>query len=1333
MGYNSKILADAIKKLNERKVASKPKDIPLDVKGNGMLDPRFAGKPVKLNTDTLYNPTPYKIKAVADNGTERILNPFDESDVYFPGANTITEYPIEDYTEKYLTDEEIQAYRDGGYIVEEIPEMQPGGTWKPGTVVRPTLSKSDMATIKKEVAKAKPVALKLTGTVGQSSSSSKAPVKKVVGVTPSGKKVVTTVSTKLDNIDNKAKEDAAYEKFLDENLGKEGSNTYTYVDPITGKTEQREYSNDHLKEPQGILVDEATWNANRDRQNMQHLSEALSGVGEITGINSAIRTGERLIDDPLKFAGDLTTGISQAPETLVEGAMTLGSKLFGDNKDYVDVDTDALGVALDVAGALPVFGVAGKAAKPVLKTGLKYSDDVLNSLKGYRASQPSYLKTLAKEKGVKLKSKTIDKYAENLPESLIKRRLDEITNSKLKKRSIYSEKELEKKLKIDQYRVNKLKKQYPELDFNNPEISGYLFTNKEDIEKIPGILKSINQNKKSGESFAKYIKKDFDTKMDFIKNSDNKVLMNVVDESPQYLDEVYEHLRAPKTTDENFLNDLTLKSNTYTRFMKDDLSDLEYLNSLRGKNIDNSGFSMDVEGVSPSDFYGKYGYKVQPDTHRIMEIISTPLEKKWSKRIPTFENDVTMMPGMHTGRPSKVEQALRTRNERMNRLLLNAYEGEEMRNFIPTESFFNSTIKENLPKEFVESKYYTVPKHQVFNSRKYAQNLERFRITPLGKLEFPKNNKGYKYNEDYERFFEGTGKGFQEGGYINKMSKGGEAIKVINYLMSQGLTRQQASGIAGNLQQESSFRPNAKGSLGHVGIAQWDKNDRWPKVKKYIESQGLDPFSLDGQLAGLVWEAKKRKDWDKILKTKTPEESAQTWLKHFEISGEKPGQKGYDNRLKYAKSLATQRDPNSPFDESVRDLVRLEAYREGLKNKSSVTASNEIPYRGIRYNYPTAESSSNIDPLLTGAMNFNDDVTLDDIKPKTESSNLFASLLNMISAQEQQKEKEKVTEDPRQEILKLMSQQYPAMYAIGNTSHRSFENPFAYANDIGLYKDGGQKCPEGQIWDPDTQSCRTTFKGYFDMAAKAYKGSSLEKGVKQASKKIKELGDEIAKTPVGQEALKNYNEIIERDIIKLQDPRKTRATTGQAINPNRDLVSGEYNWHIVTDIINRAKKEGIDPYTALAIGLQESQLGKTDKENIGHSLYTNFKEDPYSYISFYKQKLNEADKANVTDEAARIQYYNGLGIVTPRTEKNYHGYEMQSIYGVPIPSEGINLKNNPLYGKQIIDLRDNVIKHNDRINQYIQNYKQKGGGVILELDDEEIKRYLLGGYNVEEY
>ena len=72
-------------------------------------------------------------------------------------------------------------------------------------------------------------------------------------------------------------------------------------------------------------------------------------------------------------------------------------------------------------------------------------------------------------------------------------------------------------------------------------------------------------------------------------------------------------------------------------------------------------------------------------------------------------------------------------------------------------------------------------------------------------------------------------------------------------------------------------------------------------------------------------------------------------------------------------------------------------------------------------------------------MKFDNDVTLDDIKPKTESSNLFASLLNMISAQEKEKEQEKLTEDPRQEVLKLLSNQYPLPYSvIGNNSHQSY-------------------------------------------------------------------------------------------------------------------------------------------------------------------------------------------------------------------------------------------------------------------------------------------------------
>lgn len=246
------------------------------------------------------------------------------------------------YMDIELDEDEIDQYVKGGYVVEELPEMQPGGPFKPGTGYKmPALNKSEIAAVKKEVSKAKPVAAKSTTTVKKPSSSNQV---------------------------NKAKEDAAYEKFLDQNLGKEGSNTYTYVDPITNKTEQREYSNAHLKDNGNISVDEATWNANRDRQNKEHLSELLTGAGEITGINSAIRTGERIVDDPLKFADDLTTGISQIPETFWEGVYTLGSKAFGEGNNYIDVDTDALGVVADFAGALPVIGTAGKVTKPIIQS-----------------------------------------------------------------------------------------------------------------------------------------------------------------------------------------------------------------------------------------------------------------------------------------------------------------------------------------------------------------------------------------------------------------------------------------------------------------------------------------------------------------------------------------------------------------------------------------------------------------------------------------------------------------------------------------------------------------------------------------------------------------------------------------------------------------------------------------------------------------------------------------------------------------------------------------------------------------------------------------------------
>jgi len=289
-----------------------------------------------------------------------------------------------------------------------MPENKP---FKPGTgYKRPTLSKSEMATIKKEVSKAKPVVTKLTGTVGKSTSSSKAPVKKSFGVTPSGKKVITTVSTKTDKIANKAKEDAAYEKFLDQNLGKKGSNTYNYVDPRTGKTEQREYSNAHLKDNGSIATKAPSTgvpSSVRDMQRMGRTAKELNikpkeGMGIIeymapTGVGSSatsvlkgltsepvVSATKAALETPLPLGNAVTRATSGAltPSNIISTYVKASSikNLADPNSDtrksvkkaiknptLDNVVNAGINTGIDVAGA----GIMPKSSKYVLK-GTKY-------------------------------------------------------------------------------------------------------------------------------------------------------------------------------------------------------------------------------------------------------------------------------------------------------------------------------------------------------------------------------------------------------------------------------------------------------------------------------------------------------------------------------------------------------------------------------------------------------------------------------------------------------------------------------------------------------------------------------------------------------------------------------------------------------------------------------------------------------------------------------------------------------------------------------------------------------------------------------------------------
>ena len=186
--------------------------------------------------------------------------------------------------------------------------------------------------------------------------------------------------------------------------------------------------------------------------------------------------------------------------------------------------------------------------------------------------------------------------------------------------------------------------------------------------------------------------------------------------------------------------------------------------------------------------------------------------------------------------------------------------------------------------------------------------------------------------------------------------------------------------------------------------------------------------------------------------------------------------------------------------------------------------------------------------------------------------------------------------------------------------------------------------------------------------------------------------------------------------IKLNDPRKTRMTTGQKMNPNRDLTSGNYVLNEMAEAIKRGKKRGMsmdDIWNLAAIDFQETGLGNTDNQ-MGHA--KDYEGEDYidAFLNAYQDKMKTANRLKLKDPYARLQVYNGRGKVYPTTEQWYHGFKANSFYGVPVPKTGIDLSKNPLYGKQIVDLRDNVLKKNPDFVKFITetyNSKKMGGQI----------------------
>jgi hypothetical protein len=170
-------------------------------------------------------------------------------------------------------------------------------------------------------------------------------------------------------------------------------------------------------------------------------------------------------------------------------------------------------------------------------------------------------------------------------------------------------------------------------------------------------------------------------------------------------------------------------------------------------------------------------------------------------------------------------------------------------------------------------------------------------------------------------------------------------------------------------------------------------------------------------------------------------------------------------------------------------------------------------------------------------------------------------------------------------------------------------------------------------------------------------------------------------------------------IISIEDKRAKDSITGQDVSATKRL-GGKVSRKFAKEIVQKAVARGIDPYLALAIPHQESsgfneewmdnpfmimlnnpdELAKFEKDKVGYSL------------DFLKEKLEYAKKKGITDPATSIQAYNGLKKID---RGSFFGGT--KAYGVDIPEEGINMRENPLYGKRVVDIRDNILKTNPDI------------------------------------
>jgi hypothetical protein len=163
--------------------------------------------------------------------------------------------------------------------------------------------------------------------------------------------------------------------------------------------------------------------------------------------------------------------------------------------------------------------------------------------------------------------------------------------------------------------------------------------------------------------------------------------------------------------------------------------------------------------------------------------------------------------------------------------------------------------------------------------------------------------------------------------------------------------------------------------------------------------------------------------------------------------------------------------------------------------------------------------------------------------------------------------------------------------------------------------------------------------------------------------------------------------------IKIRDTRQIDQLSGQ---PLKDTAKFHANPDVnyIKQVVATARKHGVDPYTALAVNLAETKFDPEKMDNPFMLGNYDPQSDPVEQgVKFLANTLATAKKMGKTNEADQLQMWNGTGKIAGKG----------IMYGIDTDKTPIDMSKTPLYGKRVIDLRDNVLKKNPDFTKVVDD------------------------------